>query len=75
LLRSYEKRKAAALEIESRVRESQKKESEKEIVHIITCLRDEFIENTQGNNRKGGVFLLRGCFCLCVFTKGMLLKS
>uniref|UniRef100_A0A6A7GC16 Protein VAC14 homolog n=1 Tax=Hirondellea gigas TaxID=1518452 RepID=A0A6A7GC16_9CRUS len=54
--RSYEKRKTAALEIEKLIKDyNGTKDQKKHIVAIITMLRDEFIESTQANQRKGGL--------------------
>ena len=56
LCRSYEKRKSAALEIEKLIKEcNASKDGKKTIVAIITMLRDDFIESTQANQRKGGL--------------------
>lgn len=53
--RSYEKRKQAALEVEQRVRDKNTINDTESINKIIRILKKEFIESTQGNQRKGGL--------------------
>ena len=53
--RSYEKRKQAALEVETKVRERIAAGDNDSIYKIIRMLKKEFIESTQPNQRKGGL--------------------
>ena len=53
--RSYEKRKAAALEIENMVKELQEKKEGQKVKAILVMLGTDFARSTQHNHRKGGL--------------------
>jgi vacuole morphology and inheritance protein 14 len=53
--RSYEKRKAAAMELEHFLRDLQDKQDEPAIRAVLDTLRTEYAENPNPNRRKGGL--------------------
>ena len=53
--RSYEKRKAAALEIEHLIKELNDGHKTVAIEQVIMMLKKDFIESSQANQRKGGL--------------------
>eukprot|EP00947_MAST-08B_sp_MAST-8B-sp1_P005184 g5184.t1 len=53
--RSYDKRKAAALEIENLVKKLQDSEDHKRIAGLITLLANDFVRSSNPNHRKGGL--------------------
>ena len=56
MVRSYEKRKSAALEIENKIKEiNSVNRNAEQITQLIAVLTKEYAYSTQINNRKGGL--------------------